>query len=108
MSKQTAVEWLEQEFIKLESTIGVYGIMYKLIDQAKAMEKEQIESAWMATDNELQRLAAEKYYNETYGGSNHIADTSKMVCEHQYSRSMNQPYPRKCIKCKEVEGGEDA
>jgi hypothetical protein len=30
------------------------------------MEKEQIKDAWIATDNELQRLAAEQYYNETY------------------------------------------
>jgi hypothetical protein len=67
-SKQTAVEWLEQEFIKLESTIGVYGIMYKLIDQAKAMEKEQIKEAFK--HGELPPLFvnfdAEQYYNETY------------------------------------------
>jgi hypothetical protein len=30
------------------------------------MEKQQIIDAWIATDNELQRLAAETYYNETY------------------------------------------
>jgi hypothetical protein len=30
------------------------------------MEKQQIINAWMASDNPLQRLAAEKYYNETY------------------------------------------
>jgi len=29
-------------------------------------EKEQIIDAWIATDNELQRLAAEEYYNQTY------------------------------------------
>jgi hypothetical protein len=46
MSKQTAVEWLESEFIKLESTTGVHGIMYELIEQAKEMEKEQIKSAY--------------------------------------------------------------
>jgi hypothetical protein len=39
VSKQTAVEWLEKEFNKLEATVGVYGIMYSLIDQAKEMEK---------------------------------------------------------------------
>ncbi len=47
MSKQTAIEWLESEFIKLESTTGVHGIMYDLIEQAKEMEKEQIEDAWI-------------------------------------------------------------
>ena len=41
--------------------------MVDLINKAKAMEKEQIIDAWMVTDNELQRLAAEQYYNETYG-----------------------------------------
>ena len=44
-NKQTAVEWLEQEFIKLESTIGVYGVMYELLEQAKQMERKQIEEA---------------------------------------------------------------
>jgi hypothetical protein len=29
-------------------------------------EKEQIINAWIATDNKLQRLAAEQYYNQTY------------------------------------------
>ena len=66
-NKQTAVEWLEQEFIKLESTIGVYGIMYKLIDQAKAMEKEQIKDAanWGTLYSDSNK-SAEQYYNETY------------------------------------------
>jgi predicted Zn-dependent peptidase len=29
-------------------------------------EKEQIIEVWIATDNQLQRLAAEEYYNQTY------------------------------------------
>ena len=33
-------------------------------------EKEQIINAWIATDNELQRLAAEEYFNETYNNEN--------------------------------------
>lgn len=37
---QTAVKWLEQEFVKLEQTIGVHGKMYELIEQAKEMEQE--------------------------------------------------------------------
>jgi hypothetical protein len=66
MSKQTAVEWLEQEFIKLESTVGVFGVMYELIEKAKQMEKEQIEEAY----NAWYQLTGEQYYNETYGGNN--------------------------------------
>ena len=41
INNMTAVEWLESEFVKLEATIGVYVIMYELIEQAKEMEKQQ-------------------------------------------------------------------
>ena len=41
INNMTALEWLESEFVKLESTIGVYVIMYELIEQAKEMEKKQ-------------------------------------------------------------------
>jgi hypothetical protein len=43
--QQTAVEWLEAEFVKLEETVGVHGVMYELIEKAKEMEKEQMEKA---------------------------------------------------------------
>ena len=60
MAQQTAVEWLisQQKHGKFFND--------EIIEQAKEMEKEQIIDAWIATDNELQRLAAEQYYNETY------------------------------------------
>lgn len=38
----------------------------EFVEPFLAMEKEQIINAWIATDNELQRIAAEEYYNETY------------------------------------------
>ena len=61
--KQTAVEWLEQEFIKLESTIGIHGVMYELLDQAKEMEKQQIIDAveWNYKSN-----MGEVYYKSTF------------------------------------------
>ena len=64
----TAVEWLEKEFVKLESTIGVHGVMYEIIEQAKEMEKQQIiqayyQNGWNDNDNEHN---AEQYYNKTY------------------------------------------
>ena len=74
--KQTAVEWLEKQFVKLETTIGVHGIMYELIEQAKAMEKEQIKDAWLSAwkdsmldplENKFYEPEAEQYYNEKYG-----------------------------------------
>ena len=43
--KQTAVEWIEKEFLKLESTIGVHHSMYVIIEKAKQMEQEQIKKA---------------------------------------------------------------
>ena len=33
--------------------------------------------SWIATDNELQRLAAEEYYNQTYNTKKHIIDIMK-------------------------------
>jgi len=67
--QQTAVQWLEKQFVKLETTIGVHGIMYELIEQAKAMEKEQIMDAWKHGNipTFLGRvLTAEQYYKENY------------------------------------------
>jgi hypothetical protein len=66
--QQTAVKWLEKEFVKLESTIGVYSVMYELIEQAKEMEKQQIIDAYDKGEfNQGCNEDAEQYYNETYG-----------------------------------------
>lgn len=65
MEKQTAVEWLEQEFVKLESTIGVHGIMYELIEQAKDREKQQIIEAYKYGNQSDVYFKPEQYYNET-------------------------------------------
>jgi hypothetical protein len=62
-NKKTAVEWFIRELEK-------QGVRYfRLSEKAKEMEKKQIIDAWIATDNELQRISAEQYYNETYGGN---------------------------------------
>ena len=66
MEKQTAVKWLEKEFVKLESTIGVHGVMYELMEQAKEMEKQQIMDAVDGFPLDKRHLEGEKYYNETY------------------------------------------
>lgn len=77
MTLQTAVEWLDEQlqdkmFIEYGYSNGVRKIVIsidaymELKQQAKEMEKEQIINAWIATDNELQRISAEKYYNETF------------------------------------------
>lgn len=76
----TAAEWLIEQLKEQirksahnelgTNRTGDYRIgLSKAIDfceQAKEMEKQQIIDAWIAEDNILQKLAAEKYYNETY------------------------------------------
>jgi hypothetical protein len=81
MSKQTAVEWLENQlkdvkYNRLEKN-GYTNAVNNLYTQAKQMEKEQIKDAIFfgmqkglnvnkvpETDNDW----VNKYYNETYGG----------------------------------------
>ena len=63
-NKQTAVEWLEQEFEK-RLPLGVGDVLIDLIKQAKEMEKQQIMDAVNATmiDDDLN---AYEYFTETY------------------------------------------
>jgi hypothetical protein len=63
MKKQTAVEWLYMK--SKERELDVFDLQ-----QAKAMEKEQIvDAAKIVLFNSTGHgdEAAEKYYNETYG-----------------------------------------
>ena len=64
---QTSVEWL---FEKLWNQPKDKFTWYSIMDEAKEMHKQEIIDAWIATDNELQRLAAEKYYQETFKNGN--------------------------------------
>jgi hypothetical protein len=64
MSKQTAVEWLYETLWKQTD----FSLPNNILEQAKAMEKEQIiqayyQNGWNDNDNEHN---AEQYYNETY------------------------------------------
>ena len=73
-ANRTALEWLEYEFVKLESTIGVHSSMYHLIEKAKEMEKEQIIDAHIEGQRVFDKyphtqwtnVQAEAYYNETF------------------------------------------
>ena len=58
---KTAVEWLIEQCPRIETIVA-----YPVLEQAKQMEKEQIIKAWIVSDNPLQRIAAEGYYNLTY------------------------------------------
>ena len=70
MNKETAVEWFVKELFK---KIDYIQVDPKLIEQAKAMEKEQIVEAYQAGDGgaySLQdtKLWGQEFYNEKYGG----------------------------------------
>jgi hypothetical protein len=67
MSKQTAVEWLIENMKKLNQHESLEE-WNNLFEQAKAMEKEQIEDAWDDGIDSFSTRSAKQYYNETYGG----------------------------------------
>jgi hypothetical protein len=74
--KQTAVEWLHEELLKILIDNQIQQTDY-LFDQAKAMEKEQIikfaeafatsDAIYCSGEFALEK-DAELYYLETYGG----------------------------------------
>jgi hypothetical protein len=68
--KQTAVEWLVEQYKK------VGGISISMADQAKAMEKEQISIAykegWDCPHGEGFPETGEQYYKETYESKTNI------------------------------------
>jgi hypothetical protein len=79
MKKQTAVEWLLNNLLStalLRLTKDEHHLYKELKEQAKAMEKEQIEDAHIEGQRVFDNYQhtqwttdqAEQYYNETYGG----------------------------------------
>jgi hypothetical protein len=60
--KQTAVEWLVEQYKK------VGGISISMANQAKEMEKEQIVKAYES----LEHRHGENYYKETYESKTNI------------------------------------
>jgi hypothetical protein len=66
MNKQTAVEWLVEQ-IEKDENVRLRGLNIRnLLEQAKKMEKEQIETAWHDGIMGGQCGDSEQYYNETY------------------------------------------
>jgi hypothetical protein len=66
--KQTAVEWLVDELQKAEYIPEDSIIMDYVINEAKEMEKQQIENAYWdgGQDVPLTEKTCEEYYNETF------------------------------------------
>ncbi len=61
--KQTAVEWLVEQLFGDNEIIGCSD---ELLQQAKEMEKEQIEDAYYQGDADSYKGDAEQYYNKTF------------------------------------------
>ena len=71
--QSSSIDWLISQLQKskdwhrvLNEISQMSSAKIDIIAEAKAMHKEEIIKSWMATDNELQRISAEQYYNETY------------------------------------------
>ena len=72
--KQTAVEWLRRETIQLlaqamQGTLNIdtlEGDVYRIVTQAKEMEKEQIVNAYNDCEWTGDYEDGEQYYNETF------------------------------------------
>jgi hypothetical protein len=67
---KTAVEWLRDKLLNpdVRLEIDMYDFIYKLIDQAKEMEREQIIDAYQQAekDNGKDFLNGDLYYNEIF------------------------------------------
>jgi hypothetical protein len=62
--KQTAVEWLvEQIKNNVHNTVEEFEL---IVNQAKAMEKEQIKNAWINSLTTADYHSSEQYYNKTF------------------------------------------
>ena len=72
--KQTAVEWLRDKLLNPDVRLerDMYDFIYKLIEQAKEMEKEQIKEAWLNSLTKGDFNSAEQYYTETYESNTRI------------------------------------
>ena len=79
--KQTAVEWLMSEvWVRLNMD---YEWREKIYEQAKAMEKEQIKSAYVFGLQDEYVIGSENYYNETYRGDTIQNNKDKMYSEEE-------------------------
>ena len=63
-NNKTSVEWL---FQKLWDEPKDKFTWYAILKEAKEMEKEQLEDAWHAGDEDGAIHEFEQYYNEKYG-----------------------------------------
>jgi hypothetical protein len=75
-TKQTAVEWYNQQIVDRQNGNGDSRSFDEIFEQAKEMEKEQQKNTWEDSrledkgDNYIgKQKSFEDYYNKTYGGN---------------------------------------
>jgi len=61
--QQTTVDWIEQEMLKGNLSLK------EILEQAKEMEKEQIEKTYDDGIMKGRQEDGQQYYTETYGGN---------------------------------------
>jgi hypothetical protein len=68
--KLTAVEWFNQQLVDRQNGKGDSRSWNEILQQAKAMEKEQIKEAYWNGTTDMEKedalLMAEDYFNEYY------------------------------------------
>jgi hypothetical protein len=64
--KQTAVEWLQDQFHKDNLSKEFAKVFNSSFEQAKEMEKQQIIDAWDSAYGGDNNHDGEQYYNENY------------------------------------------
>ena len=70
--KQTSIEWLEMEIVKIEKDFAIPSKIYELCEQAKEMHEKEIEDAYHKGCADQLRVYPdaeynpEQYYSETY------------------------------------------
>lgn len=62
--KQSSIEWLEEQYYESEGKLTRHDF-----EQAKQMEKEQMKEAHLIADHYPRGYEFDKWYNETYGGT---------------------------------------
>lgn len=77
--KQTAVEWLINELGYKDLVESKYPTLTRILEQAKAMEKEQIIESYcqgcadiIKDEDIFPRETSEQYYKETYESKTNI------------------------------------
>ncbi len=65
--KQTAVDWLDSNLIHAPHSQEDFTHNYRVFEQAKAMEQEQIEESY---NTSYGFIDGKEYYNGTYGNNN--------------------------------------